>query len=388
MAQPAANTQTGRLRGEPPDFFNGDRTKTETFKRQFRMYKGLNSDHEIMQSPYLRTMLALSLIKGPLVEDWAADQVELLEQKVTRQVNPLPMTDPTLWTDFETALDANFSNIAQKQHAMNALYHLRMQKDRFDDYVSTFKHYAKQAEFDLTHPATVQLFVMGIESNLQNAILHRDNQPTTIDEYIRDAHIEIRKYRHRQAIKNPGSAKFQWIGSAQQPKLQRQQRYTHPNDQVVPMDVDPPVFTQVRRANTEAEKQDYKARGACFRCNKQGHMARDCPTRKEQPFKPSFQRNWQSPPSQPRPQSGKPSFKKKTFGQKRPQGFRKFNKPFAYNYVQQARAATIEEVEEEEDDSEEYEQEEIADLAARTTRLSDVQRESLLHEMANANPNF
>jgi hypothetical protein len=57
--------------------------------------------------------------------------------------------------------------------------------------------------------------------------------------------------------------------------------------------------------------------------------------------------------------------------------------------VQQARAATIEEVEEEEeDDQEEYEQEEIADLAARTTRLSDVQRESLLHEMANANPNF
>ena len=158
-------------------------------------------------------MLALSLIKGPLVKDWAADQVELLDQKVTCQVNPLPMTDPTLWMDFETAFDANFSNIIQKQHAMNVLYHLRMQKDRFDDYVATFKHYAKQAEFDLTHPATVQLFVMGIESNLQNAILHRDNQPTTIDEYIRDAHIEIKKYRHSQAIKNPESAKFQWIGN-------------------------------------------------------------------------------------------------------------------------------------------------------------------------------
>ena len=194
MAQPAANVQTGQLRGEPPDFFAGDRTKSKTFKRQLRMYRGLNSDHEIMQSPYLRTMLALSLIKGPLVKDWAADQVKLLEQKVTRQVNPLPMTDPTLWTDFETAFNANFSNIAQKQHAMNTLYHLHMQKDYFDDYVATFKHYAKQAEFDLTHPATVQLFVMGIESNLQNAILHRDNQPTIIDEYIRDAHIEIKKY--------------------------------------------------------------------------------------------------------------------------------------------------------------------------------------------------
>jgi hypothetical protein len=30
-----------------------------------------------------------------------------------------------------------------------------MQKDRFDDYVAAFKHYAKQADFDLTHAATV-----------------------------------------------------------------------------------------------------------------------------------------------------------------------------------------------------------------------------------------
>jgi hypothetical protein len=57
---------------------------------------------------------------------------------------------------------------------MSALYHLYMQKNHFDDYVAAFKHYAKQAEFDLTHPAMVQLFVMGIENNLQNAILYQD----------------------------------------------------------------------------------------------------------------------------------------------------------------------------------------------------------------------
>jgi hypothetical protein len=96
MAQSAANTQTGRLQGEPPDFFNGNRTKLETFKRQFRMYKGLNANHEIMQSPYLCTMLALTFIKESLVKDWAADQVEILKEKVTCQVNPLLQTDPTL----------------------------------------------------------------------------------------------------------------------------------------------------------------------------------------------------------------------------------------------------------------------------------------------------
>jgi hypothetical protein len=55
--------------------------------------------------------------------------------------------------------------------------------------------------------------------------------------------------------------------------------------------------------------------------------------------------------------------------------------------VQQARAATIEKVEEE-NDPEEYEQEEIVDLAVRTTRLSNMQHKSLMHEMANASPNF
>lgn len=35
---------------------------------------------------------------------------------------------------------------------------------------------------------------MGIENNLQNAILHRDQQPTTIDEYITTIHTEIKKY--------------------------------------------------------------------------------------------------------------------------------------------------------------------------------------------------
>ena len=399
QAPAAPQIQTGRLRDPAPDPFNGDRSKSELFKRQFRLYRGLNANHEVMGSPYLRTMLALTLIKGPLVDDWAADQVEELETKVNRPNNPIDTTDETLWTDFVTAFDSNFSDVTKKEQALTALYHLRMQKDRFDDYIATFKHYAKQAQFDLTHPATIRLFAMGIEKGLQDAILHRDTQPTTIQEYIDAGHMEIQKYQNRQSIKYPGHAKYQWIGAAQQYSLPRRHvkqghmRHApmiHPNDQVVPMDIDQPIFTQIRRAYTEAQKQDHKARGACFRCSKQGHMARDCPTRKEQPFKPSFQSN------QPRFPSNKPPFKKpfgqkplgqKPFGQKRPpsQGFRKFNKPFAYQYVQQARTAAIEEGEEE---GEEYEPDEISDLAARTSRLSEDEREALIQEMANADPNF
>jgi hypothetical protein len=50
--QPAA--QTGRLCGEAPDIFHGDRSKSETFKQQFKVYQGINDNHEVMQNPYYR----------------------------------------------------------------------------------------------------------------------------------------------------------------------------------------------------------------------------------------------------------------------------------------------------------------------------------------------
>ena len=95
-------------------FFTGEYTKLETFKRQFNLYKRLNANYKIMQSPCLCTMLILTFIKGPFVEDWAADQVKTLEEKVICQVNPMPITDNALWTEFMTAFNANFFNVTQK----------------------------------------------------------------------------------------------------------------------------------------------------------------------------------------------------------------------------------------------------------------------------------
>ena len=121
-------------------------------------------------------------------------------------------------------------------------------------------------------------------------------------------------------------------------------------------------------------------------------MAHECPERKEQPFKPSFQSNHFTGPPKPKFQSN--FMRKKPFGRPtgppRPKGFRKFNKkPPAYHYVQQARAAHIEELEEGEMDKiEEYEQEDIPELAARTNRLSEDERGALLEEMIKANLDF
>ena len=222
------------------------------------MYRRLNANHEVMQSPYLRAMLALTLIKGPLVDDWASNQVQALEEKVTRTIAPISQDQEVLWTDFVTVFDSNYTDITKKQQALSALYQLCMQKDCFDNYITTFKHYAKQAEFDLTHLATIQLFAIGIENKLQDAILHRDTQPDTIEGYITAAQAKIQKYQNQQAIKFPGHAKFLWIGGQQplmpwnfqpqyQPRNMAYQRPVHRNDQAIFMDIDKlgEVFAQI-----------------------------------------------------------------------------------------------------------------------------------------------
>jgi len=55
--------------------------------QQFDIHWGLNNNYEVMSNPYLRTMYFLSLIKGPLVNNWVNDQVTDLRNKVVCTVN-------------------------------------------------------------------------------------------------------------------------------------------------------------------------------------------------------------------------------------------------------------------------------------------------------------
>jgi hypothetical protein len=42
----------------------------------------MNENNEMFTSPYLRVNLALSMIRGPIVDDWVQQQVDELHRKV------------------------------------------------------------------------------------------------------------------------------------------------------------------------------------------------------------------------------------------------------------------------------------------------------------------
>ena len=79
----AAQQATGKLNGNTPTVFTGDRDKSEKFLREFDLYWEMNDDHPVMTSPFKRVIAALAFIRGPMVDDWVQDQVTTLRQKLT-----------------------------------------------------------------------------------------------------------------------------------------------------------------------------------------------------------------------------------------------------------------------------------------------------------------
>jgi hypothetical protein len=115
-----------------------------------------------------------------------------------------------------------------------------MRKDDLDAYIATFKHLTSRAGYTFTEAGTVHLFALGLKPSLLDAVLLRDTQPTTFAQWAEAARTELQKFVHRQTFKNPSFLKYRWV----QPQHHVDRR--HPNDIPVPMDVDRPVFTQVR----------------------------------------------------------------------------------------------------------------------------------------------
>jgi hypothetical protein len=86
----------GKLRGEPPEVFNRDRTKSKVYKQQFCVYRYMNPNHKIMATPYYHIMQHLAWIRGPLVDDWKDDQIQDLIDKTTQAQNPVARDDKDL----------------------------------------------------------------------------------------------------------------------------------------------------------------------------------------------------------------------------------------------------------------------------------------------------
>ena len=129
----------GGMRGVPPTMFDGTRSHADDFWGQLRRFKMVNRNHESMKVPYDRVLTALTYMRGPLINDWVDQQEKKLAKRIdTSTTNWVVETNEILWTEFETAFLAAWTDTSKKQNAFDQLMRLTMSGWDVDTYIATF----------------------------------------------------------------------------------------------------------------------------------------------------------------------------------------------------------------------------------------------------------
>ena len=139
-----------------------------------------------------------------------------------------------------------------------------MNQGEIDNYVATFKQLAKKAGYDLDAEGTMDIFQNGLPSGLWQAILRRDDTPSTFDEWVTAAQKEQRKYLmikshpHAMGYKQMTGAQKQavWRQGFNLPPKQSPHQNHKPRDPNA-MDVD---VAEVNQISTSPNPRIQKAR--------------------------------------------------------------------------------------------------------------------------------
>ncbi len=276
----------GRLKGNPPKKFNGERNDTNNFLMRFHQFMSLNRDTSIARDPIKKATYFLSFMKGNKMKGWTRMQSKWL-QDVEEGTKLLPQMR-NAWQVVEHNFKQVFINYTMKEKAQDELHKLKMKEGNIDQYIADFQLLAMDANVDLDEPMVLQLFYFGLPAGLAEKCIFI-NSPNDFDSWAKAAQKNLCGWILNQTLRqklgsNPPSPRqtnqtqgktFPWNrgGKRGQASPCRAPPF-NPNA----MDID-----AVRKATTEAEKQKHWQEGQCFECSLQGHITWNCPQRKQWP---------------------------------------------------------------------------------------------------------
>jgi hypothetical protein len=84
--------------------------------------------------------------------------------------------------------------------------------------------------------------------------MYRQMQPESFNDWVTAAKEELIKRAQRYAMQESAYQSHPYHGKSYQ-AANGHQCYIHPNDRVVPMEIDPPVSTYIQHTSTKADKQ-------------------------------------------------------------------------------------------------------------------------------------
>ncbi len=261
-----APSNGGGLLGSPPKPFDSNREIAKEFMCSYNRWWKLNDEKPAFKIPYKWVALCLSYIYRKKVEDWADDQQESMDRKLTHSYT---WEDKELWEDFVKSFKDTFTDIAKGVKAENELQTLCMKDGDINTYIATFKKLLKEAGYTENEQGTLKMFKMGLPGRLNIHIINNSlTLPDTLKGWIEAAcqqqlkYLWTKEYSQKEGLLPQAQALTKRLGVHQN----QNQNYCHRDPNA--MDVDAsnmenhPHFTQL----SDKEKQKLWNDRACFKC--------------------------------------------------------------------------------------------------------------------------
>jgi hypothetical protein len=247
-----------------------------------------------MTNAFSRSMLFLTYMQGPHVNEWVLQQHRWLVNEVTHGgVHP---NDQTLWNTIERAFKRNFADTLEQENAQAILKKgIKMVGEDLDGYIAKFELLARQARYHVDNAQTLDIFTQGLPNALY-ADTYKLDDPQDYDEWKRRLLQRQRQFIHVKTRLNnfrttqtPRTPQNNWgpRSNYQAPRGNRD-----PNAMDTSLDrvrARGGTVAAVTADNTPRGRPPFPPRGGgrgngfdirtvtCYRCNKQGHISRDCP---------------------------------------------------------------------------------------------------------------
>jgi hypothetical protein len=140
-----------------------------------------NRENPAMNHALDRIGIAISYIRGPLVDDWVEHMLNRIDGYIGRRVRP---QDERLWMMFKQTFQLSFTDTTKKQTMHQRMLALKMKQDALDDYITEFEHLCAEARWGRNDAGTIMIFKQGLTKGLHKAVLEKTQpRPTTLSKW-------------------------------------------------------------------------------------------------------------------------------------------------------------------------------------------------------------
>jgi hypothetical protein len=255
-----------------------------TFMNEFNLYRMANIDAEQMINPMKRTALLLGFIKGPNVKDWVRLRTDEMIARYNLTGNAM---DEAYWDQVGQEFMQAFQDTAARERAEEKLKHLTFIPGDVDTFVAQFRTLADEAMYPLNAKPTISLFASKLPFKMMEHI-YKITRPGDFNGW---ANAARQYHQDNTAVQNMRGFMDEYPKKVFKKKGYTRQQWAQLLGIKLPTPKEDAMDTRADRSRSfnknkgtqgrvSATKEDpelQRKEGRCYTCNRQGHLARNCP---------------------------------------------------------------------------------------------------------------